>query len=411
MAIRISTSNLFDAGTARISEASAQLLKTQQQISANRRILTPADDPVAAARALDVTQSQSINAAYANNRNMAKNALSQEEGALQSVTLLLQDMKTTIVQAGNATLDNEQRKYLAADLRGQFDQLLGQANARDGAGNFVFSGFQVQTQPFTLSSVTGLVSYQGDQGQKSLQVGPARELPTGDSGDAVFMRIRNQGFGTAAASTNTGDLAISGFTVSDATAVTGHDYEVVISGVGTAGGPVYSVYDTRLDPGHQGTPAATGAWVSGATITVDGLDFSLSGTTPANGDVFSVKPNGYQDVFTTLDNLIRALETPTGSPASNARLGRAVSAANANFDAALDNVLTARAHVGSRLREIDSLDSAGEDRNIQYQQQLSELQDLDYVKAISDLTMQQTTLDAAQKSFVKMAGMSLFSLL
>ena len=408
--IRISTSNIFNSGTSRISEAQAALLKTQQQISANRRILSPSDDPVAAARALEVTQSRSINSTYASNRLMARNTLEQEDAALDQIGQLLQNVKTQAIQAGNPTLDNSQRGYIATDLRGQLDQLLGLVNARDGQGRFMFSGYQINTQPFSRSGSTGQLQYVGDQGQRALQVGPARELATSDSGDAIFMRIANKSFGTAAAGNNAGNLAISGLTVSAPAATTGHDYDIVIR-VSSDGGPQYAVYDNKLDPYHQKPPLATGAYTDGASIEFDGLRVSLSGSTPADGDAFTVRPSGYQDIFSTLEKLITALQDPGSGGDANARRARALAEANNNLDSALDNIFTVRAAVGSRLREIDSLDSAGEDRNIQYQQQLSQLQDLDYVKALSDLTAQQTTLEAAQKSFVKLASLSLFNLL
>jgi flagellar hook-associated protein 3 FlgL len=144
---------------------------------------------------------------------------------------------------------------------------------------------------------------------------------------------------------------------------------------------------------------------------VDGVSFTLSGSTPADGDIFTVRPNGYQDLFSTLSSLIQGLEDPRMNAVGNAQRDRTLKAASDNFDAALDGILTVRASVGSRLKELDNLDSAGDSRNIQYQNQLSQLQDLDYVKALSDLTMQQTTLDAAQKSFVKTSSLSLFALL
>lgn len=50
--MRISTNTIFDMGSRQIGELQSGLVKTQQQISTNRRILTPADDPVAAANAL-----------------------------------------------------------------------------------------------------------------------------------------------------------------------------------------------------------------------------------------------------------------------------------------------------------------------------------------------------------------------
>ena len=68
-----------------------------------------------------------------------------------------------------------------------------------------------------------------------------------------------------------------------------------------------------------------------------------------------------------------------------------------------------RALLGTRLNELDALQSAGENIGLQYKQTLSQLQDVDYNKAISDLTQQKTSLEAAQKSFLAVSGLSLFN--
>ena len=118
-----------------------------------------------------------------------------------------------------------------------------------------------------------------------------------------------------------------------------------------------------------------------------------------------------QDIFKTLTDLVTLLQTPVMTPADSAALTAGLATANGNIDQSLNNVLTVRASVGSRLKELDSLDSAGSSRDIQYSQTLSQLQDVDYAKAISQLTQQQTTLQAAQQSFVKISGLSLFNYL
>lgn len=298
--MRISTQTLFESGGARISDLQSSLVKTQQQVSTGRRILTPADDPVAAARALEVSQSQSVNIQYGVNRQSAKSALGTEEATLSSVTSLLLDVKTTAVAAGNGTLTDAERASMAAELQGRFDELLGLANTRDAQGNYLFSGFQTSTPAF-VKTATG-AQYQGDQGQLLLQVDSSRQMAAGNPGQAVF----------------------------------------------------------------QG---------------------------------------GGQDVFKTLNDLITLLQTPgTPAPATVASL-------SGNVDLALNNVSTVRASVGSRLQELDALDSAGSDRDLQYSQTLSNLQDLDYAKAITQLSQQQQTLEAAQQSFVKISGLSLFNYL
>jgi len=116
-------------------------------------------------------------------------------------------------------------------------------------------------------------------------------------------------------------------------------------------------------------------------------------------------PDG-SNMFQTIDGFIGALETPGG-----AALSGAVSIALQDLDIALDNVLAKRAAVGSRLQEVDALQQIGEDTAIQYQQSLSRLQDLDFAQAISDMTRQQALLEAAQKTFTRVSGLSLFNLI
>ena len=47
----------------------------------------------------------------------------------------------------------------------------------------------------------------------------------------------------------------------------------------------------------------------------------------------------------------------------------------------------------------------------QYEATLSRLQDLDYSKALSDFARQQLALEASQKSFLQVSGLSLFNYL
>jgi flagellar hook-associated protein 3 FlgL len=116
-------------------------------------------------------------------------------------------------------------------------------------------------------------------------------------------------------------------------------------------------------------------------------------------------------LFRTLANLIGALEGSTVGPGSQAKFANEIGFALTNLDQANDNILRVRAAIGSRLSEVDSLSDVNQDLQLQYQQTLSNLQDLDYAKAISDLTRKQTDLEAAQKSFMRVSQLSLFNYL
>jgi flagellar hook-associated protein 3 FlgL len=402
--MRISTNTLFEIGTARISELQAKLAQTQNQISTGRRILTPADDPVAAAQALLVSQSQSANEQLALNRQSAKHALSLEEATLQSVTSLMQDVKTLIVSAGNGTLDNTQRAYYATELEGIFSEMLGLANSSDGAGNYLFAGFQSTVQPFS-KTATG-AQYGGDQGQRMAQITASRQIATGDSGSAIFERNKtgNGTFTTAAAAANTGSGIVSSGSIVDAAALTGHSYAVTFTVAADV--TTYEIVDNSTVPATT-LPGGPFDYVSGQAITFDGLQFDVKGE-PADGDVFTVDPSANQSVFTTLTNLLAVLKNPAGTPAGKAALENGLSTANNNISNALDNVLTVRASVGIRLKEIENLNIQGDDLDLQYQQQLEELQGLDYTKAITDLSKQKIMLEAAQQAFVQTSNLSLF---
>lgn len=410
--MRISTKSIFETGANQIGTLQSQLAKTQQQLSTNRRMLSAADDPIASARALDVTQSQSINTQLVTNRQNARSSLSLVEVALNDAASVVQDAQTIAVQAGNPTLTQADRESLATALSGRLDALMGIANSADGAGGYLFSGYKSTTQPFT-QTATG-AKYQGDQGQRQLQVGSARQLAISDSGAAVFENIPtgNGTFQTAAGAANTGSGLVSAGVVTAASQLTGHTYTISFAASDPTS-TTYTIMDqtTNLPVPPPPAQAVPQPYVSGQQISFDGLAFDVKGA-PANGDTFTVVPSQKQSVFTTMTKLIATLRTPsTGAPGQNTSLTNSLNTAQGNLSAALDNVLSVTASVGSRMKELDSLDTSGSDLNIQYAGTLSQLQDLDMTQAISTYTQQQLTLDAAQKSFKSLSSLSLFNYL
>lgn len=402
--MRVSTNTVYEQGVSAILRQQESLLKTQQQVSTGRRILTPADDPVAAARALDVTQAESLNAQYAENRNNAKSSLGLTESVLQGITTLIQDVRTVAINAGNPTLANNDRASLATGLRGRLEELIGLANTTDGTGQYLFSGYQGTTKPFT-QTATG-AQYSGDQGQRLIQAAASRQIAVSDSGTDLFERIKNGNgvFVTAAGAANSGSGVISPGAVVTPASLTGHNYQINFTVV--AGAITYDVVNTTTST----TLSAANPYASGSAIGFDGLQFDIQGS-PANGDRFSVAPSANQSLFKTLNDLIAAVAAPVSGPAGSARLTNGLNTALVNLDRGLDNVLSIRAAVGTRLQELDSLHSTGEDLALQYQQTLSQLQDVDYARALSELSRQQVYLEAAQKSFLKVSGLSLFNYL
>ncbi|RBA25789.1 flagellar hook-associated protein FlgL [Herminiimonas fonticola] len=403
--MRISTNTMYELGSRQISDLQSALVKTQQQVSSGMRILTPADDPVAAAAALGMDQALAINDQFALNRSNAKSSLSEEESILQSVTLLLQSVKDVVVGAGNGALDDQQRQMYATQLRSNFDELMGLANSRDSSGNYIFAGYQTGVQPYN-QSATG-ATYSGDQGQRLLQVGAARQMAVSDAGSTVFESGMNGNgrFVTAAGAANTGTGLISTGAVIDQTQLTGNDYAVTFS-IDAAGVTTYLVTETP----PPAIPATPQPYVSGQAISFGGMQFDIKGA-PANGDTFSVKPSQKQSVFTVITDLLATISTTSVGAQGQTRLANGLAAANNSIANALDNVSAVRTTIGSRLKEIDNLDSAGSDLKVKYTATLKQLQEVDPVEAYSSFTQQQYTLEAARQSFIKISGLSLFNML
>lgn len=438
--MRIATSMIFDAGVSTMNKQSAALLHLQQQISSGRRILTPADDPVAAARALEVTQSKDILGQFLTNQGNANSALGLSETQLTSVNDILARIKELTVQVGNASVAATDRRTIAFELRARFDELLGIANAADGQGQYLFSGYMGSTKPFSgnvdqLNAAPGNeIVYQGDDGQRTLQVSATRMLEISDSGNDVFRRIRNGNsyFVTDYAAANTGTGVIdAGSIVNPATwnALANKDYSIGFTIDNSVTPPVtyYDIVDTTtgnslLTGGAAPAPLANQrVYYPGQIIDLKsqgaeppfdlGASLVINGD-PATGDQFTLTPSSSQSLFKTLATLIDAVESAnTSVPGDAAKYVNEIGFALTNIDQATDNILRVRAMIGSRMSELESVGNVNQDMTLQYEQTLSNLQDVDYAKAISDLTRKQTDLQAAQLSFSKISQLSLFNYL
>ncbi|MDI1244811.1 MAG: flagellar hook-associated protein FlgL [Rhodoferax sp.] len=404
--MRISTAAFYEQSQKSMGLQQTNLLRVQQQMGAMTKILSPSDDPISATRALGVSQSLALNTQYAASRSMAIQSLSLEESALQSVTTVLQDIKVLVIQAGNGSLTDADRASIASAIESSMNQLQGLANTDDGNGQYLFAGFKSSNPPF-VRQPDGLMMYAGDQGQRLMQVDVSRQMATTDDGRSIFQTVQSgAGYITRADTANQGTGIFSTTAVIDPTNSNfDKDFSLRFTSANT--------YEVNTVPAGT-TPLATGNYSEGSPIAFGGVQLSISGT-PANGDAFRVETakNAGTDVFAALGDVIKAIRTPIDAAAGKdrAQLLNALSTANRKMTNAHDNVLTVRASIGSRLQELDTLNTTGSNRVLLDKSHLSELQDLDYASAIAEFYQRQTALEATQKVFVKIQGLSLFNYL
>ena len=403
--MRISTAQLFNSSLTALQDNQSALSKTQLQLSAGRKILTPADDPAGSAEILDLGQALAAQEQFTRNANTARGRLELEESTVGSVGDLLQRVRELAVQGNNDTQTPETRRYIAIELREIRNQLIELANQRDANGDYLFAGYRGTTQPFT-ANASGQVTYVGDQNNRYLQIGPRQQVADGDSGSDVFVAIRNGNgtFVTQSNPANTGSGIIAPGTVN-----------------GSFVPDTYTIAFTQVLPTDPITYSVTGAvsgvvvaagtpYQDGATLSFNGASVTVTGS-PANGDSFTVSPSANQDIFATVQNLVNALESSQTSAAGTAQFHNAVNRALIDLDQGLQNVSAIRARAGGRLNLIDNQKDANDNFTLQIQQALSEVQDLDYAEAASRLQRQLLSLQAAQQTFVQVQGLSLFNFL
>ncbi|HZG22907.1 MAG TPA: flagellar hook-associated protein FlgL [Herbaspirillum sp.] len=376
--MRISTQMLYQSSNNDLTSMQSQILKLSQQVTAQQKVLLPSDDPVAAARALDMTQTEALNEQYKTNRQNANSALSSVQGTLDSLTNMLTKLKSNVIAAGNASYSNAERSNMAAEIKGNLNEVMGYANAQDGQGNYIFAGFKSTTQPFTLDGSGGVV-YNGDQGAMTLQVDSTRQMDISASGQAIFQGGGQDIFKTMTNLINTLSVPVTeAANKADETAANNYEYPPLSNQF-----PIqdYKTAQATLDgmkpddPGYQAQFTATAA----AKLKADAAD---------------------------------AARTPV--PGSQAALTRNLAQFNTQIDAISSGVSTAKASIGARQNELDNLDAAGEVNKENYSQTINNLlgRNLsDTSELISDLTLKQTYLSAAQKVFVTTSGLTLLNYL
>jgi flagellar hook-associated protein 3 FlgL len=399
--MRVSTSWIQQQSVGSMMDRQSDLSDISTQLSTGKRINHPSDDPVGAARALDLSHLTADAAQYQRNITSANARLGLEDQSLSNVSGVLGRVRTLLLQAANGTQTDDTRGDIAAEMVQLRQQLLGQANSKDGQGEYIFAGNRTGTQPF--ASQNG-VSYMGDDGQRMVAAGPGLQVATGDPGSAVFADIPtgNGTFAISADAANTGSVVAGASSVSNPnanpSAWDGGDYSIVFTAA-----DAYEVRDnagTVLDSGSYDAAVGGGIAFRGAQVAFSG--------TPDAGDKFSLGASAKQDVFATLDNLINTLRQPNGGGAD---MQNSINEQFANLDQAIDNITRTRGMVGARMNALDQQSGLNDDLTLQYKSALSDVQDVDYYDAVSRFAAQTAALQAAQQTFTKMQGSKLFDYL
>ena len=400
--MRMSTVQIFNQGVNNLLDRQADVTKTQEQLASGKRIMNASEDPAGAARTLDITSQLARIDAYQRNTGTVQSSLGLEEGALSGVINDLQRARELTIQGNNATMTAADRGSIAVELSAILESLIARGNTQDASGEYIFGGFQSGAQPF--SKTTGGAAYNGDDGQRFMQVSADVQIASNNPGSEVFMSATagNGSFDYRSAVNNTSTAVVT--TTAAAANYVPETYTLAFIKANADDPITYTV------TGDASGGVATGNYTENGAITFANGEIRLKGI-PVHGDSFTVTSVPRQDIFTTIKDIESVFASASDTTASATRVHNEASRALNNLDNALEKVLTVQSDVGTRLRRTEMQTDTNEAFNYQLKETLSGLQDLDYAEAISRLNIQMLALQAAQQTFAKTQTMSLFNYL
>jgi len=398
--MRISTTQIYQQGIAAFGDQQSKLAKLQQQISTGVRITKPSDDPLASTQILGLEQVLAQHDQYQRNIVLADSRLVLEDSTLNAVENEIFRIRELAIQGNNDTLDDIARQAIASEIDSRIEAVISLANTRDANGDFIFAGFQTQIKPFEQGYTGSIehVQFVGDQHQRLLQVSEDRQIEVGDSGSDIFVQLQSPfALNEIAGAGNASTAQIAPAHVNDGSVFVSGDYQIVFTAANT-----YDVVDLS-GPVNIVTGAS---YTDSADINFQGIQTSITGT-PAIGDTFTISQGQYRDMFSIFGDLSEALTESANSTQRNANIAQALD----DLNTALSSVLETRTKIGGRLNSLDFQRDNNEAFIVLTKQTLSTIRDTDLAEAISQLTLEQTTLDAAQAIFARITSSSLFNFL
>ncbi|OCG23684.1 flagellar hook-associated protein 3 [Gilliamella sp. wkB108] len=317
--MRLSTNSMYQKNLNSILNTNSKWQKSGLHLATGKKILSPSDDPMGAAKTLTIKQAQTRNNQLQATRDSADKSLSRQDTILKEVNTVIQSIQETLVYAANETLNDENRLELANKLQGLKDQLFSLANAKDTNGNYLFAGNKNDLPPFVIDQ-SGNVSYVGGNQSITVLIDDSREISLSFTGVQAFM--------------------------------TGSNIK------------------------HpDGTPAESNIFAS--------IDYAIEALK------IGIDDNNETNIQQFRDGLSKA---------------------SYGIENSFNNISILRAEGGSVLNEIERLTNHGKTLDIDFETQISQLEDVDWYDAISEYVMLQANLQAAQYTFMNMQNMSLFQM-
>jgi len=426
--LRVTTAQQFTNSIDNMQRSNVSLDNLQQQVSSGKRMQQPSDDPVAAAQIVKLERELAQYDKYDINIKVTDRRLTLQESIMSSIRTSMDRVKEMVIQGSTGTLTDSDRASISVSLRSEVECMAGLMNTQDSQGEYIFSGSQGGVQPYQLQD-DGSYEYQGDDGQRKIQVSNDLYIPSNDSGEYLFEAVTNnletRVLGTYASqpgppapvvtnvnfdskeaedqfadfSEGLGDLTIS---VAYLTLpAIHHEYSITDS----KGAAVLS---------DSGTPLTGITYVPGDVQELNGMKFELGAALAVetfageNTNVLHTQPEK-KNILDAVQEYAKELEKPVRDGNARINLEDKTEIMFAQWDQASERNIESVTRLGSRLSFMENVTSNNLDFKLFAQTSLSSIQDTNMPEAISKFKLEEITLEASQAVFGRLTALSLFN--
>ena len=426
--MKVSTKLFNEQQIRQFSSLNEDIQKLQDKISSGKNIVVASDDPIGSVNLSGYKTVKQQLDQYLKNVNSAQTRLSLVDTNLQNLSTIMIRANELLIQASSDVLGRSDREAIALEINEMKEELLSLANQQDANGSFIFSGYKSKEQPFQ-KNLNGEIKYHGDSGISSLSISETMIVETSVDGESLFQKVKDSSGLAVSMFTMLENVSHSIRTASNAVhatnANTHAEFEITNSDFGTwsfditghAGTANISVELTGEDP------ADIIKAINDANI---GITASQSSTNPKK-----IKLDGSQQGIIEIKNLEipyinHAQEVPTSFitfdplDASGNKIGHSQTLYDNNqlTTSQLNNIADAQVHianfrgkVGAKLNLLERQFENLNQRDLAIKKDLSDLEDADLAKLVTDLKSQLTGLQASQQAFVKISDLNLFNYL
>jgi flagellar hook-associated protein 3 FlgL len=404
--MRISTGQLYDRSIRAVLDNQDDLSDVQQQLSTGKKLLRPSDDPVGSAQVIRLTEEIDLIAQYNKNNNLLTNSVEQEETILGNVTDNIQRARQLMIQAGNGILDVDDRKAIAIEIGQIRDQIFDAMNSQSANGEYIFAGYQSATPAFsyTAGASGNKYAFEGDEGLNEIRISNTFSLAMNNSGQTVFEDVYARLDSQITSSSGVASASTRISTQNEFDQFHSQNYDPVVAANNEFQISISAADQVTITNVGTGAVVGTQPFISGEPFEFKGQEFTIEGVVGDTVNYALQKPEK-KNIAETLNDFYNSLNDENISDQDYAQ---AISDALIGVDNSLTSIADSISLLGGKLNVAQSVFASNLDLEISNKTARANIEEVDYAEAVSELSKQEAALQAAQATFAKVTGLSLF---